>query len=123
MARSVCIRESSAPRRSGRAFGVGMTAQLIASIGGGLILLGICFLIMDFFVARLVPKLRRPGVHDLSDQQMLVSVAKPADRRRTKMANLNYEAAVTHRMRRGGLIVIAAGVAFLLGSLAYQLLS
>ncbi len=83
-------------------------------------MLGVAFVIMDFFMARLAAKLRRPGVHDLSDQQMLVSIAKPADRRRTKIANLNYEAAVTHRMRRGGLFVIVAGAVMLLGSLAFQ---
>jgi hypothetical protein len=100
-----------------------MTAEFIASVGGGLVLLGIGFVIMDFFMARLAPKLRRPGLHDLSDQQMLVTIAKPADRRRTKLANLNYEAAVTHRMRRGGLVVSAAGVVLLLGSVAYQLIT
>ncbi len=102
------------------------TAQFIDStggIGGGLVLLGIGFVIMDLFMARLAPKLRRPGVHDLTDQQMLVSIAKPEDRRRTKIANLNYQAAVTHRMRRGGLIVIAAGIVLLLGSLAFQLIT
>ena len=99
-----------------------MTGEFIASVGGGLVLLGIGFVIMDSFMARLAPKLRRPGVHDLSDQQMLVSIAKPEDRRRAKIANLNYEA-ITHRMRRGGLIVVAAGAVLLLGSLAFHSLS
>jgi len=104
-------------------FGMSTTAEFIASVGGGLVLLGIGFVIMDFFMARLAPKLRRPGVHDLSDQQMLVSIAKPEDRRRAKIANLNYEAAITHRMRRGGLIVAAAGAVLLLGSLAFHTLT
>lgn len=96
-----------------------MTAEFFASIGGGLILLGIGFIIMDYFMARLVRKLRRPGLHDLSDQQLLVSIAKPEQRRRQKFVNLNYEAAVTRRMRRGGLLVAAAGVALLLASLPF----
>lgn len=100
-----------------------MTAEFIASVGGGLILLGVGFVIMDFFMARLASKLRRPCVQDLSDQQMLVSIAKPEDRRRAKIANLNYEVAITHRMRRGGLIVVAAGVVLLLGSLAVRTLT
>jgi len=99
-----------------------MTAQFIASIGGGLILLGIGFVIMDFFMARFARTIKRPGVHDLSDQQMLVSIAKPEDRRRVKIATLNYEAAVTHRMRRVGLIVSSAGVVVLLVSAAFQFL-
>ncbi len=87
-------------------------------IGGGMILLGIAFIIMDYFLARLTQKLRRPGVHDLSDQLMLLSVAKPEQRLRVRFANLNYEAAVTHRMRRGGLFVTAAGVVLVLVSIS-----
>jgi len=100
-----------------------MTAQSIAGVGGGLVLLGIGFVIMDFFMARFVSGIKRSGVHDLSDQQMLVSIAKPEDRRRITIANLNYEAAVTHRMRRAGLIVTVAGLAVLLGAVAFQLLT
>jgi hypothetical protein len=100
-----------------------MTADLIGGVGGGMILFGIGFVVMDFFMARLAPRIKRPGVHDLSDQEMLISIAKPQDRRRTMWANLNYEAAITHRMRRGGLIVIAVGVLLLLGAGAFQLLT
>ena len=98
-----------------------MNAQLIAGAGGGLILLGIGFVILDFFMARLAPRLRRPGIHDLLDQEMLISIAKPQDRRRTKWANLNYEAATTHRMRRGGLVVMAAGLVILIGAVVFQM--
>jgi hypothetical protein len=100
-----------------------MTTEFIASIGGGLILLGIGFVVMDHFMARLAARISRTGVHDLSDQQMLVSIAKPEYRRRTKIANLNYEAAITHRMRRGGFILAGVGVALLLGTVAFQLLA
>ena len=98
-----------------------MTAEFIASVGGGLILLGIGFVVIDYFMARLAPRIRRPGVHNLPDQQMLVSIAKPEDRRRIKIANLNYEAAITHRMRRGGLIVSGIGMLLLLGAFGFQL--
>jgi hypothetical protein len=103
-----------------------MNPQLIAGVGGvggGLILLGIGFVIIDVFMGRLAPRLRQPGIHDLSDQEILISIGKPKDRRRTKWANLNYEAAITHRMRRGGLIVIAVGILLLLGAGAIQLLT
>ncbi len=95
----------------------------LTGIGAGLILLGMGFVIMDFFLARLVKKIRRTGVHDLSDQQMLITVTKPGERRRLEIAKRNYDAAITHRMRRGGIIVAAAGAIILLGLSIFQLLT
>ena len=97
--------------------------KFLTGIGAGLILLGIGFVIMDFFLARLAKRIGRTGVHDLSDQQMLITVTKPGERRRLKVANCNYDAAITHRMRRGGLIVAAAGAIILLGVSTFQLLT
>ena len=94
---------------------------MIGGFGGGLILLGIGFIILDFFMARIAPGIKRPGFHGLSDQQMLISIAKPQERRRMKFAVLSYEAALTHRMRRGGLVVIAVGLFMLVGAIAYQM--
>ena len=100
-----------------------MNAEFIESVGRGLILLGIGFVILDFFMARFARRIKQLGVHDLSDQQLLISIAKPQERRRMKIANLNYEAAITHRMRRRGLLIMTAGFVMLIGALAYRTLT
>ena len=86
-------------------------------------MLGVAFVVLDYFLARMSHRLRRPEIVGLSDQEMLVSIAKPDQRRRIKFATTTYEAAVTHRMRRGGFVVIAIGVALLLGTWAFYLRS
>ena len=96
-----------------------MSTQLFFSAGAGLVLLGIGFVVLDFFIARESRRLRRPEIVGRSDQEMLVSIAKPEERRRIKFATTTYEAAVTHRMRRGGLVVIVIGIALLLGAWAF----
>ena len=96
-----------------------MNTELFFSVGAGLVLLGIGFVVLDFFFARESRRLRRPEIVGRTDQEMLVSIAKPKDRRRIKFATTTYEAAVTHRMRRGGFVVIVIGIALLLGTWAY----
>jgi hypothetical protein len=96
-----------------------MTTELFFSVGAGLVLLGIAFVILDYFLARVCLHLRRTGIVGRFDQEMLVSIAKPAERWRVKVATKTYEAAVTHRMRRGAFIVIVIGVAVLLGTWAF----
>jgi len=90
-----------------------MSLKSITGVGFGLILLGFGFVILDSLVARLVRRNKQQGLHDLSDQEMLISIRKPIERRRIKHINLSYEAVVTHRMRRGGLVVMALGLAIL----------
>ena len=99
-----------------------MSLELITGLGFGLTLLGIGFVTLDAFMARFVRRNKRQGLHDLSDQEMLISIRKPIERRRIKHCNLSYEAAVTHRMRRGGLVVVALGLAILVCVGAFRMI-
>jgi hypothetical protein len=67
----------------------------LIGVGFGLLMLGVCFVIMDFYLARLVGRFPPP---------------QPGQ----KFSNRTRKAVISHRMRRGGFIVIGAGILILL---------
>jgi hypothetical protein len=69
--------------------------QYLMAVGFGLVMLGVSFVILDFYLASLVGRL-------------------PPPEPRQKFSNQTQKAVIAHRMRLGGFILIGAGIFILL---------
>ena len=83
--------------------------EFAVSAGAGLVLLGFGLVLVDFFVARLLRQTHPPEL-DVSEQDLLVSALSDKEKRRIQTVQSRYHAGVTHRMRRGALVVIGTGL-------------
>ncbi len=86
--------------------------EFAVSVGGGLTLLGFVLIVMDYFMAYLVARMDYPE-YRITEQELLVGVMPEKEKRRIRTMQSRRNAALTHRMRRGAFVVIAAGCCIL----------
>jgi hypothetical protein len=90
-----------------------LNREFAVSVGAGLALLGFGLIIMDFVMARLVSQLDYPE-YKITEQELLAGTMPEKEKRRIRTMQSRRNAALTHRMRRGALVVIALACCILL---------
>jgi NADPH-dependent 7-cyano-7-deazaguanine reductase QueF-like protein len=87
--------------------------ELVVSVGAGLAAVGIGFVVIDYFLVRLVKRMYPQGSQAWT--QMDISHLNAKDQRRFQAIPTRYEEVTSHKMRRLGLAVSACGLLILVG--------
>lgn len=98
-----------------------MYSEMFISIGAGLTILGIGFVIIDFFLVRLVKRMYPQGSNAWI--QMDISHLKAKDQCRFQAIPFRYEEVISHKMRRLGLATSICGLLILAGCGFWYLIS
>ncbi|MEI7851337.1 MAG: hypothetical protein WCH86_05850 [Kiritimatiellales bacterium] len=94
--------------------------ELIISVGAGLFLVGIGFVIIDYFLVNLLKRMYPQGAQTWN--QMDVSNLTQKDQSRFGRVPAKYEEVTTHKMRKLGLTVLVFGLFILIGCGIWHLL-
>lgn len=89
------------------------TLEMLVSIGAGLAAVGLGFVVIDYFLVRLVKRMYPQGSQAWT--QMDISHLNAKDQRRFHAIPTRYEEVTSHKMRRLGLVVSVCGLLILAG--------
>ncbi len=98
-----------------------LSLEMLISIGAGLVLVGIGFVIIDYFLVHLVRRMYPQGPQAWN--QMDVSHLNTGDQRRFQAIPTRYKEVTSHKMMKLGLVVSFLGLLILVGSGVWHLVS